>query len=168
MRCLRHEPYSFASRARSMHIPTPPYYPRYASLYTDSSYPRFWCDLRRRVWHADTRSSRDQTSDQHRIGSGISTSRLRPNAIAMNKPLAMRLQAAAGARGRFGSLRTSSSPVSSGTPTIAPSGSSRHLTRACGGCKSTISIAISSIPPSPSSNPATTRIHANEHGLGHL
>ena len=50
---------------------------RYASLYEDSSHPRIWRDPRRRVWHADPGSSRDETSDEDRIGSGISTSRLR-------------------------------------------------------------------------------------------
>ena len=51
--------------------------PRYASLYEDSSHPWIRRDPRRRVWHADPRSSRDQTSDQDRIGSGIPAFRLR-------------------------------------------------------------------------------------------
>ena len=50
--------------------------PRYASLYEDSPCPRIRRDPRRRVWHADPRSSRHQAGDQDRIGSGISTSRL--------------------------------------------------------------------------------------------
>ena len=52
--------------------------------------------------------------------------------------------------------RTSSSPRSYGTPIIVLSGSSPPLTPAAGDCKSTPSIAISSIPRSPL-NPATSR-----------
>jgi DHA2 family multidrug resistance protein len=48
---------------------------RYASLYEDS-HPRIWGDSRRRVWHAHSESSRNQTGHQGCIGSGISTPRL--------------------------------------------------------------------------------------------
>jgi hypothetical protein len=58
-------------------------------------------------------------------------------------------------RAQFGA-RTCSLRQNYGTPIIVRSGSSRPLTTAAGGCKSTPSIATSSTPRSPF-NPATSR-----------
>ena len=76
------------------------------------------------------------------------------NATAMKKRSAMRCRRCS-RRGRF-SGRTCSSPRSSGTTIIVLSASNPPSRRVASDSNSTMSIAISSIPPLPS-NPATSR-----------